>query len=68
MSTIAWEPLLRRNRELASFLAESPGGLHWLDVQGRILWASDGVLELLGYDAASYTGRALADFVASDDR
>jgi PAS domain S-box-containing protein len=61
-----WEPLLRRDRELASFLAKHAEGLHWLGADGRVLWANAAVLDLLGYRDGEYVGHALSEFLVED--
>jgi PAS domain S-box-containing protein len=62
----AWEPLLRRDRELASFLAKHAEGLHWLGADGRVLWANAAVLDLLGYQDGEYVGHPLSEFLVDD--
>jgi PAS domain S-box-containing protein len=61
-----WEPLLRRDRELASFLSKHAEGLHWLGPDGQVLWANAAVLDLLGYAPDEYVGRPLTDFLVDD--
>ena len=59
------ETELRRNREeLRDFIENASIGLHWLDADGRIVWANRFELDLLGYDKDEFIGRAITDFHA----
>jgi PAS domain S-box-containing protein len=49
-------------RELTDFLENAAEGLHQVGPDGRILWANQAQLRLLGYSAAEYVGHRLADF------
>jgi PAS domain S-box-containing protein len=49
-------------REAVDFLENAAVPLHWLDDEGRILWANRAELDLLGYTRDEYIGRHLADF------
>ena len=56
--------LTGRERELADFLEHGVVGLHWVDADGRILWANRAELRLLGYSADEYIGHQIAEFHA----
>lgn len=49
-------------REWTDFAEHSLEALHKADVDGRILWANQAELDLLGYSADEYIGRNAADF------
>ncbi len=57
--------------QLADCFENASSGLHWLDAEGRILWANQAELEMLGYAREDYIGRHIAEFHAdarvSDD-
>jgi len=59
--------LARSERELADFFENAAVGLHWIDVNGRILRANRAELMMLGYTADEYIGRPIADFHADAD-
>lgn len=58
----AEEQLLRRDRELADFIEHAVIGLHWVDAEGRLLWANQAELSLLGYSKEEYLGRSIVEF------
>lgn len=53
--------------ELQDFFEHAPVGLHWVGLDGRILWANRAALDLLGYSAEEYVGRPIADFHADPE-
>jgi PAS domain S-box-containing protein len=56
------QELRLRERELADFIENAPVGLHWVAADGRILWANQAELELLGFSRDEYIGRHIAEF------
>lgn len=59
--------LRRRERELSDFIENAPIGLHWVGPDGRILWANQAELDLLGYAREEYVGHHIAEFHADGD-
>jgi PAS domain S-box-containing protein len=57
------ETLQAREAELRDFLENAVIGMQWLAPDGTILWANQTALEMLGYEAERYIGRAMGDFV-----
>ena len=49
-------------KELVDFFNKAPIALHWLDGDGKILWANDRELEVLGYDREEYIGENIMKF------
>lgn len=60
----AEEEVLRSRRDLEDFFENSPVGLHLVAGDGTILRANQAELDLLGYAAEEYVGRAITDFHA----
>jgi PAS domain S-box-containing protein len=58
----AEEEILRGRRDLEDFFDNSPVGLHLVAGDGTILRANQAELDLLGYTAEEYIGRAIMDF------
>ena len=58
----AEQELLRRTTELSSFMETAPVGLHSVDADGKVLWANQAELQLLGYSADEYIGRHIGEF------
>ena len=56
--------LRRSRRDLQDFLENGAVGLQWVGADGRILWANQAEMDLLGYSRDEYFGRAAADFHA----
>jgi PAS domain S-box-containing protein len=54
--------LARQQEELADFLENAVEGLQRFGPDGRILWANQALLQLLGYAAAEYVGHHVAEF------
>ena len=50
--------------QLSDFLENGAVGLHWVDRDGRIVWANRAELELLGYTRDEYVGRHIREFHA----
>ncbi len=57
------QTLQAREAELRDFLENAVIGMQWLAPDGTVLWANRTGLEMLGYEAGEYVGRAIADFV-----
>jgi PAS domain S-box-containing protein len=56
--------LQQRNRELTDFIENAPIGLHWVGLDGTILWANQAELDMLGYAKEEYIGHHIAEFHA----
>jgi PAS domain S-box-containing protein len=56
--------LRRRERELTDFIENATVGLHWVGVDGTILWANRAELEMLGYEEDEYVGHNISEFHA----
>ena len=56
-----------REQDLSDFLDNAAVGLHWVDKNGRILWANASELALLGYTSEEYVGHDIAEFHADQD-
>ena len=54
--------LHERERELTDLVENAPVGIHWIAQDGKILWANQQELDLLGYDRQEYIGRNIVDF------
>ena len=48
--------------ELKDFFNKAPIALHWLSSNGKVLWANDRELEVLGYSREEYIGADIMDF------
>ncbi|HXG48002.1 MAG TPA: PAS domain S-box protein [Methylomirabilota bacterium] len=51
-----------KEAQLSAFLENSSLGLHWLDVDGRILWCNKAQLSLLGYAREEFVGQNITRF------
>jgi PAS domain S-box-containing protein len=56
------QELRRREAELRDFLEQGLIGLHWVDADGKILWANKAELDLLDVTLEEYVGRHIGDF------
>ena len=54
--------LRERDQDLSDFIENASLALHWVDGDGRILWANQAELDLLGYTREEYIGRHIAEF------
>jgi len=63
----AEEQLRKAERQLRSFLENAAEGLHWVGPDGRILWANDAELDLLGYSSEEYIGHNIREFHADSE-
>jgi PAS domain S-box-containing protein len=60
------ERILRKTEsQLRGILQNAAEGIHWVDLSGRILWANDAELELLGYSAEEYIEHNIREFHAN---
>jgi PAS domain S-box-containing protein len=48
--------------ELCDFFENAHDALHWVGPDGKILWANEAELSMLGYTAGEYFGRNIKDF------
>ncbi|MCU1276376.1 MAG: multi-sensor signal transduction histidine kinase, partial [Bryobacterales bacterium] len=51
-----------REQDLIDFVENASLALHWVGADGRILWANQAELDLLGYTREEYIGRHIAEF------
>lgn len=56
--------LRHREQELADFCENAAIGLHWVGADGKILWANQAELDLLGYSRHEYIGHSITEFHA----
>src|SRR5690242_6393953 len=49
---------------LRDFVETAAIGLHWVSVDGTILWANQAQVDLVGYTREGYIGRNIAEFHA----
>ena len=54
--------LRERDRDLSDFIENASLALHWVGADGRIIWANQAELELLGYSPEEYIGHHIAEF------
>lgn len=55
-----------QRRELLDFVERAEVPMHWLALDGTIVWANDAELALLGYSRHDYVGRSIGEFCATD--
>ncbi len=56
-----------RELELADFVENAVVSLHWIGVDGKIIWANQAELDLLGYTREEYIGHNIAEFHVDHD-
>ncbi len=56
--------LTEKEQELRDFVEHAALGLHWVGSDGRILWANQAELDLLGYTREEYIGHHITEFHA----
>ena len=61
---VAEEEIRRKQAELTDFVEHSVIALHRVGPDGKILWANQAELDLLGYTREEYVGRNIAEFHA----
>jgi diguanylate cyclase (GGDEF)-like protein/PAS domain S-box-containing protein len=54
--------LARKKYELSDFIEHGNVGLHWVGLDGIIMWANQAELDLLGYTREEYIGHSIAKF------
>lgn len=59
--------LADRVEELEDFIENGSLPLHWVDGEGKIIWANKAELESLGYTKEEYIGKSITDFHANPD-
>ena len=47
---------------ISDFIQNAQIGMHWVDIEGIIVWANQAELDLLGYDRSEYIGQPLINF------
>ena len=60
------QALRRSEAVLRDFIETSTIGLHWVGADGKILWANQAEVDLLGYAEKEYIGRNIAEFHADE--
>ncbi len=53
-----------RQQELFDFVENANVGMHWVGVEGQIVWANQAELDLLGYTQQEYIGQPITKFHA----
>jgi PAS domain S-box-containing protein len=61
------QTLARRERELSDFLQSASEGIHQVGMDGKILWANNAELAMLGYRAEEYIGQDIRLFHADEE-
>lgn len=56
-----------RLEELTDFFENASLPLHWVNGEGKIIWANQAELDFLGYDKEEYFGYCIKDFHADED-
>lgn len=56
-----------RIADLTDFIEQAAMPLHWVDGNGRIVWANKAELDMLGYTSSEYVGELIAAFHADQD-
>ncbi|MEO8662379.1 MAG: PAS domain S-box protein [Bryobacteraceae bacterium] len=56
------QALHEREAELRDFFENGNIALHWVGLDGTIIWANDAELAMLGYTAQEYIGRSIKEF------
>jgi PAS domain S-box-containing protein len=64
----ALEARLRSEGLLRDFVDNATIGLHWVQADGKIEWANDAELNLLGYTREEYVGHNIKEFHADAQR
>lgn len=59
--------LSKRLEELTDFFENASLPLHWVDSEGKIIWANKAELDFLGYAQEEYFGYCIKDFHADED-
>jgi PAS domain S-box-containing protein len=56
-----------KDAELIDFFQNAPIAMHWLSGQGKVLWANQTELNVLGYTAEEYIGQDIMKFCPDDE-
>jgi PAS domain S-box-containing protein len=56
-----------KDAELIDFFQNAPIAMHWLSGQGKVLWANQTELNVLGYTAQEYIGQDIMKFCPDDE-
>ena len=59
--------LEKSRQELVDFTENANVALHWVDADGRIVWANQAELDFLGYTRDEYLGSSIARYHADTD-
>lgn len=59
---------LEEIQELKDFFNKAPIALHWLGSNGKVLWANDRELEVLGYSREEYIGEDIMNFCPDSEQ
>jgi len=54
--------LEKKQQELQDYVDNANIGLHWVDAEGKIIWANKAELDMLGYTAEEYIGHFISEF------
>ena len=58
------QTLREKEGQLTDFVENATIGMHWVGGDGRVLWANQSLLEMLGYARKEYVNRNLREFHA----
>jgi two-component system, cell cycle sensor histidine kinase and response regulator CckA len=58
------DELRRSQQQMTDFVENATIGMHWVAADGRILWANQAELALLGYSREEYIGHSITEFHA----
>jgi PAS domain S-box-containing protein len=47
---------------ISDFIENASIGMHWVDIQGNIVWVNQAELEMFGYNRSAYIGQPLINF------
>lgn len=62
------EAALRRSQqELRDFVENATIGMHWVGADGKIAWANQAELDMLGYTHSEYIGHSITEFHVDAD-
>src|SRR5277367_2181742 len=53
---------LQSDRELRDFIEHAAVAMHWVAGDGKILWANEAELKLLGYNREEYISHSITEF------
>lgn len=59
--------LQSRVDELSDFIENAALPLHWVDAEGKVIWANQAELDALGYNKEEYIGKPITEFHADQD-